>query len=46
MMTNPDAQFWELLAARQGHFKLESGHHGDLWLDLDQLLGQPARLQP
>jgi orotate phosphoribosyltransferase len=26
-----------LLSARQGHFKLESGYHGDLWLDLDRL---------
>jgi orotate phosphoribosyltransferase len=29
------------LAARQGHFRLESGHHGDLWLDLDALFLQP-----
>ncbi|MBC7870433.1 MAG: orotate phosphoribosyltransferase [Chitinophagaceae bacterium] len=26
-----------LLSARNGHFKLESGHHSDLWLELDQL---------
>jgi orotate phosphoribosyltransferase len=30
-----------LLAARKGHFKLESGHHGDLWLDLDLLFLRP-----
>ena len=24
----------KLLARRAGHFRLESGHHGDLWLDL------------
>jgi len=35
-----------LLAARKGHFKLESGHHSDLWLDLDLLFVQPARLRP
>ena len=34
----------DLLAARRGHFRLESGHHGDLWLDLDGLLERPARL--
>jgi orotate phosphoribosyltransferase len=27
----------ELLSARKGHFLLESGHHGDLWLDLEML---------
>ena len=36
----------ELLRARRGHFRLESGHHGDLWLDLDALLERPARLAP
>ncbi len=30
------------LAARQGHFKLESGHHGNLWLELDRLFLRPA----
>ncbi len=24
--------------AQRGHFRYESGHHGDLWLDLDALL--------
>jgi orotate phosphoribosyltransferase len=33
-----------LLAARRGHFRLESGHHGDLWLDLDALFLRPDRL--
>jgi len=36
----------DLLSPRRGHFRLESGHHGDLWLDLDGLLHQPARLAP
>jgi orotate phosphoribosyltransferase len=35
----------DLLAARTGHFRLESGHHGNLWLDLDPLFLRPARLQ-
>jgi orotate phosphoribosyltransferase len=32
----------ELLSARQGHFLLESGHHGDLWLDLENLCLRPS----
>jgi orotate phosphoribosyltransferase len=35
----------ELLSGRQGHFLLESGHHGDLWLDLERLCLQPQRAQ-
>lgn len=35
-----------LLAARKGHFKLESGYHGDLWLDLDLLFLRPGQVQP
>ncbi len=35
-----------LLGARRGHFRFESGHHGELWLDLDLLLRRPARLLP
>jgi orotate phosphoribosyltransferase len=36
----------EALDARRGHFRLESGHHGELWLDLDALFARPARLAP
>lgn len=36
----------ELLSVRRGHFVLESGHHGNLWLDLDSLLLRPAALLP
>jgi orotate phosphoribosyltransferase len=36
----------ELLEARRGHFLLESGHHGDLWLELDRLFVRPARVEP
>jgi orotate phosphoribosyltransferase len=32
----------KLLHARKGHFKLESGHHGNLWLDLDRLFLRPG----
>jgi len=38
--------FLSLLAAREGHFRYESGYHGDLWLDLDQLFVQPRLVQP
>lgn len=41
-----ESEMLELLRARRGHFRLESGHHGDLWLDLDALLQRPARLAP
>jgi orotate phosphoribosyltransferase len=34
----------ELLSARKGHFLLESGHHGDLWLDLESLCLHPQRV--
>lgn len=35
-----------LVAWRTGHFLLESGHHGDLWLDLDGLFRRPHALAP
>jgi orotate phosphoribosyltransferase len=35
----------ELLPGRQGHFLLESGYHGDLWLNLETLCLQPQRVQ-
>src|SRR5690348_14823949 len=34
-----------LLAARRGHFRLESGHHGDLWLEIPRLYVRPSRLR-
>jgi len=36
----------DLLAARKGHFLFESGHHGDLWLDLELLCLRPRLVQP
>jgi orotate phosphoribosyltransferase len=36
-------QILEFLPARKGHFLLESGHHGDLWLDLESLCLNPGR---
>jgi orotate phosphoribosyltransferase len=35
-----------LMAARTGHFPLESGHHGELWLELDALFWEPTALEP
>lgn len=36
----------DLLSIRKGHFLLESGHHGELWLDLELLCLQPNLIQP
>jgi len=35
-----------LLSARKGHFLLESGHHGNLWLDLESLCLRPRLVEP
>lgn len=35
-----------LASPRSGHFDLATGHHGDLWLDLDGLFLYPAVLRP
>ena len=40
------ARFLELVAGRRGHFRMESGYHGALWLDLDPLFAEPARVAP
>ena len=34
------------MRARRGHFKVESGHHCDFWLDLETLCLWPANIQP
>jgi orotate phosphoribosyltransferase len=36
----------DLVGARRGHFAYESGHHGDLWLELDALFLHPRRVAP
>jgi len=36
----------QLLPKREGHFVFESGHHGQVWLDLERLFLHPARVQP
>lgn len=40
------AAFLELVSGRCGHFRLESGHHGGLWLDLDPLFVDTVRIEP
>ena len=35
----------DLLSVKRGHFLLESGHHGDLWLDLETLCLRPRLAQ-
>src|SRR5208282_2777561 len=34
-----------LFAARRGHFRFESGHHGDLWLEIAPAYVHPWRLR-
>jgi orotate phosphoribosyltransferase len=41
-----DRALVDLIGGRQGHFDLESGHHGERWLDLDAVFLRPARLRP
>lgn len=44
MSANAPSDLLALIDGRQGHFQLESGHHGELWLNLDTLFLRPARL--
>lgn len=36
----------EIISARHGHFVFESGHHGDVWLELERLCLQPEKVRP
>jgi orotate phosphoribosyltransferase len=38
-----EQEILDLLEPRRGHFALESGHHGELWLELDSLFVWPSR---
>ena len=40
------AAFLSLVSGRRGHFLLESGLHGGLWLDLDALFADARRIAP
>jgi orotate phosphoribosyltransferase len=46
MPPHESAGLLDFLDGRSGHFQLESGHHGELWLDLDAFLLRPALLSP
>jgi orotate phosphoribosyltransferase len=35
-----------LVSARRGHFRLESGYHASLWLELDALFAEPRAIAP
>jgi len=41
-----EAALLDLLRIKRGHFQFESGHHGNLWLDLDSLFLRPRLLLP
>jgi orotate phosphoribosyltransferase len=46
-MSEPTATaFLNLTAGRRGHFQLESGHHSELWFDLDALFVVPRLIDP
>ena len=34
----------ELMSGTRGHFRFESGHHGELWLELDSMFVRPGAL--
>jgi len=42
---NFEAEVLDLFAAHKGHFRFESGHHGDLWLDIPPAYLRPQRLR-
>ncbi len=45
-LRNEQQALLDMVAARHGHFALESGYHADTWLELDRLFTRPAELQP
>ncbi|HWN11416.1 MAG TPA: hypothetical protein VNO50_19465 [Pyrinomonadaceae bacterium] len=44
--TNAGTTLLDIVDGRRGHFKLESGHHSSLWLDLDALFANPRQVAP
>ena len=38
--------FVDLLEVHRGHFRLESGMHGDIWFDLERAYVRPKDLEP
>jgi orotate phosphoribosyltransferase len=41
-----DANLFDLMPVRRGHFRYESGYDGESWLDLDRLFLNPIRIAP
>jgi orotate phosphoribosyltransferase len=41
-----ESKLIELARPQRGHFDLGTGHHGDVWLDLDALFLRPRLLRP
>jgi orotate phosphoribosyltransferase len=41
-----EEQILSFVRGRQGHFRLESGHHGDLWLELETLCLHSREIRP
>src|SRR6266550_912185 len=46
MAKGQSADPFSLASPRHGHFRLESGHHANLWLDLEGLFVQPTAIRP
>ncbi len=42
----PAKSLIELMDPKTGHFRFESGHHGDRWLEPDLLLRRPSLFRP
>jgi orotate phosphoribosyltransferase len=43
---SPQPDFLHLLGGRRGHFRLESGHHGAWWFELDALFSDFRSIEP
>ncbi|MGB2662767.1 MAG: hypothetical protein WAK48_02110 [Candidatus Acidiferrum sp.] len=41
-----EEQLLSLVSGRRGHFELESGHHGDLWFQLETLCRHSRQIHP
>jgi orotate phosphoribosyltransferase len=44
--TKVHVNLFELMPIRRGHFRYESGYHGEIWLELDKLFLNPIRIAP
>jgi orotate phosphoribosyltransferase len=44
-VTRTLAELTSLFPARRGHFRFESGHHGEVWLDLELLCLDPSKVE-